>query len=526
MKRLTYRSQLAESCWDERENDAKNFISAPKWYPATVDSTLRFEALMMRIQSLIGGEWVGGFDRLPNRNPSDLADIVGEYAPLDQARTFQAVSAAKAAAPAWGLSTIQQRHDILKAAGDALLARCGEIGAVLAREEGKTLAEAVGETRRAAQIFHFFAGECLRSGGEYLPSVRADVTISITREPLGVIGIITPWNFPIAIPAWKIAPALAWGNTVVFKPAELVPASAWLLVSILHEAGLPDGVLNMVIGSGSVVGQAMLQSADIDGYSFTGSTDTGGIVAAAAASNFSRVQLEMGGKNALVVLGDADLEIAVDCAINGAFFSTGQRCTASSRLIVTQDIHDRFIDAMIAKMAMLKVGNALDPQTDIGPVVDQRQMDQDLDYIKVAQAEGGKLIIGGHIERHETEGHYLSPALITETNGAMRINREEVFGPIASVICVKNYEEALEVTNDSDFGLTAGICTTSLKYSAHFKRHAQVGMTMVNLPTAGVDYHVTFGGKKRSSLGPREQGTHAREFYTSSKTSYEFSGKL
>jgi alpha-ketoglutaric semialdehyde dehydrogenase len=481
---------------------------------------------MMRIQSLIDGQWVSGSDRFPNANPSDSSDIVGEYAPLDETEVTQAVSSAKAATTLWGLSPIQQRHDILKAAGDALLTRSGEIGSVLAREEGKTLAEAVGETRRAAQIFHFFAGECLRSGGEYLPSVRPDVTVSITREPIGVIGIITPWNFPIAIPAWKIAPALAWGNTVVFKPAELVPASAWLLVAILQDAGLPAGVLNMVIGSGSVVGQAMLQSPDIDAYSFTGSLHTGRIVAAAAAHNLSRVQLEMGGKNALVVLDDADLPLAVECAINGAFFSTGQRCTASSRLIVTDNIHDRFIDAMAARMALLRVGNALDPRTDIGPVVDERQLEQDLDYIEIAQGEGGKLVCGGEIQRHETDGHYLSPALIAETNGAMRINREEVFGPIASVMRVKNYEEALEANNDSDFGLTAGICTTSLKYSAHFKRHAQVGMTMVNLPTAGVDYHVPFGGRKGSSLGQREQGSHAREFYTSTKTSYEFSGKL
>jgi alpha-ketoglutaric semialdehyde dehydrogenase len=517
---------LTESNSKECTKNAENIISRPASHTAFIGKNMGFNGAMIRIHSLIDGQWVGGTQLLPNSNPSDLSDIVSEYAPLDRIYVDQAISAAKSAAPSWGRASIQLRHDILKAAGDALLARSGEIGEVLAREEGKTLAEAIGETRRAAQIFHFFSGECLRSGGEYLPSVRADVTVSITREPVGVIGIITPWNFPIAIPAWKIAPALAWGNTVVFKPAELVPASAWLLVSILQEAGLPDGVLNMVIGSGSVAGQAMLQSADIDAYSFTGSTHTGGIVAAAAAHNMSRAQLEMGGKNALVVLDDADLSLAVDCAINGAFFSTGQRCTASSRLIVTQDIHDRFVDAMATKMATLRVGNALDPQSDIGPVVDQRQLDQDLDYIEVAQKEGGRLVCGGQISRQTSEGYYLTPALFTETNGAMRINREEVFGPIASVIRVQNYEEALDVTNDSDFGLTAGICTASLKYSAHFRQHAQVGMTMVNLPTAGVDYHVPFGGKKGSSLGPREQGSHAREFYTSTKTSYEFSGKL
>ncbi|NJS13279.1 MAG: aldehyde dehydrogenase family protein [Sphingopyxis sp.] len=478
----------------------------------------------MKIQSLINGKWIDRDDRLPNINPSDLADVVGEYAPMDEACVVEAVASAQAASHAWGMSPIQQRHDVLKKAGDILSARSSEIGTTLAREEGKTLAEAVAETRRAAQIFQFFAGECLRSGGEYLPSVRPDINICIAREPVGVVAIITPWNFPIAIPAWKIAPALAWGNTVVFKPAELVPASAWLLVSILQEAGLPDGVLNMVIGTGPVVGQAMLCSRGIDAYSFTGSMRTGQLVATAAAQNLSRVQLEMGGKNPLIILDDADLGPTVECAINGAFFSTGQRCTASSRLIVTDGIHDQFIDAMSNRMRALRVGHALDPQTDIGPVVDERQLEQNLQYIEIAKAEGGKLLFGGEMQRRDTEGHFLTPALFVDTNSAMRVNREEIFGPVASVIRVRHYDDALAVANDSEFGLTAGICTTSLKYASHFKRHAQAGMTMVNLPTAGVDYHVPFGGCKGSSLGQREQGSHAREFYSSTKTSYEFAG--
>ena len=474
-------------------------------------------------KSYINGDWVGGPQALPNANPSDASDVVGQYMPFDGDAVNAAISAARSAAPMWSRSGIQQRHDILKSAGDMLMVRSEEIGRLLAREEGKTLPEAIGEVRRASQIFTYFSGEVLRAGGELLPSVRLGVDVSVTREALGVVGLITPWNFPIAIPAWKIAPAIAWGNTVVFKPAEIVPASAWMLVSILHDAGLPAGVLNMVIGSGSTVGQAMLDSQDIDGYSFTGSVNTGRRVAEAAGRNLRRVQLEMGGKNALVVLDDADLNLAVDAAINGAFFSTGQRCTASSRLVVTNAIHDRFVAAMIEKMATLKTGHALDPNTHIGPVVDQRQLTQDLDYIAIAKAEGATLAHGGKQMRCETEGHFLSPALFTGTHNAMRINREEVFGPVASIIRVKDYDEALAVSNDTEFGLTAGICTNSLKHAAHFKRNAEAGMVMVNLPTAGVDYHVPFGGRKGSSLGSREQGSYAREFYTIVKTAYEFS---
>jgi alpha-ketoglutaric semialdehyde dehydrogenase len=473
-------------------------------------------------QSYIDGQWIEASALQSNHNPSDHNDPMGCYGVASTEEVAMAIAAAQRAAPKWACAPIQQRHDILKSVADQLMARADDIGRLLAREEGKTLAEAIGEVKRASQIFAFFSGEVLRPGGELLPSVRPGVSIGLSREPIGVVGLITPWNFPIAIPAWKIAPALAWGNTVVFKPAELVPASAWMLVSILHDAGLPAGVLNMVIGSGSVVGQAMLDSPHIDAYSFTGSVQTGKRVAEAAARNLSRVQLEMGGKNALVVLDDANLDVAVDAAINGAFFSTGQRCTASSRLIVTENIHDRFVAAMAEKMAMLRVGHALDPDTQIGPVVDERQLNQDLEYIEIAKAEGARLVLGGRVESRATKGHFLTPALFSESTNDMRINREEVFGPVASVIKVKDYEEALDVSNDSEFGLTAGICTSSLKHASDFKRNAEVGMVMVNLPTAGVDYHVPFGGRKRSSLGSREQGSYAREFYTNIKTAYEY----
>jgi acyl-CoA reductase-like NAD-dependent aldehyde dehydrogenase len=471
-------------------------------------------------RNFVAGDWIAAADAAPNVNPSNTGDVVGEYARGTAADVDAAVEAAKAAFPAWARSGLLQRHDILRKVGDELAARKDELGRLLSREEGKTLAEGVGEVVRAAQIFGFFSGEVLRLNGEAVPSVRPGVGVEVTREPIGVVGLITPWNFPMAIPAWKIAPALAYGNCVVFKPADLVPGCGWALAEILSRAGLPAGVFNLVMGRGSTVGQAMLDHPGIAAISFTGSVDTGRKVAAAGAARFAKVQLEMGGKNPLVVLDDADLATAADCAVNGAFFSTGQRCTASSRLVVTQGIHDRFVKAVEERLASLVVDDALKAGTQIGPVVDQRQLDQDLMYIDVARKEGGALRTGGERLNRETPGFYLSPALFTETTPDMRINREEVFGPVASVIRVKDYEEALAVANDTPFGLSSGICTTSLKHASHFKRNSEAGMVMVNLPTAGVDFHVPFGGRKGSSYGPREQGAYAKEFYTVVKTAY------
>lgn len=470
-------------------------------------------------QNLIAGEWVGS-DASRNISPSDTNDVVGSYAQGSADDAKQAIAAAKAAFPKWSQSGILERHAILKKTADEILARKEELGKLLAREEGKTLPEAIGETIRAAQIFDFFAGEALRLTGEVVPSARPGIGVEITREPLGVIGIITPWNFPIAIPAWKIAPALCYGNTVVFKPADLVPGCAWAIVDILHRAGLPKGVLNLVMGRGSVVGQAMLDSSDIAGITFTGSTGTGKRVALASIEHNRKFQLEMGGKNPMVVLDDADLNVAVEAAANSGFFSTGQRCTASSRIIVTEGIHDRFVAALTDKLKTLNVDNALKQGTHIGPVVDEKQLQQDMDYIEIGKKEGAKLAFGGERIERETPGFYLQPTLFTEATNQMRISREEIFGPVASVIRVKDYDEALAVANDTPFGLSAGIATTSLKYATHFKRNSEAGMVMVNLPTAGVDFHVPFGGRKASSFGPREQGKYAAEFFTVVKTAY------
>lgn len=470
-------------------------------------------------QNLIAGEWVGG-DGIANINPSDTNDVVGTYARATADDTKTAIAAAKAAFPAWSRSGILERHAILRKTADEILARKDELGRLLSREEGKTLAEGIGETIRASQIFDFFAGECLRLAGEVLPSARPGIGVEVTREPVGVVGIITPWNFPIAIPAWKIAPALCYGNTIVFKPADLVPGCSWAIVDILHRAGLPKGVLNLVMGKGSVVGQTILDSADVNAVTFTGSTGTGKRVAAASIEHNRRFQLEMGGKNPVVVLDDADLNVAVESVVNSAFFSTGQRCTASSRIIVTEGIHDKFVAAAIEKLKTVTVDNALKQGTHIGPVVDESQLKQDMDYIEIGRKEGAKLAFGGERLNRETPGFYLQPALFTEATNQMRISREEIFGPVASVIRVKDYEEALATANDTNFGLSSGICTTSLKYATHFKRNSEAGMVMVNLPTAGVDFHVPFGGRKGSSFGPREQGRYAAEFYTTVKTAY------
>ncbi|MDO3431398.1 aldehyde dehydrogenase family protein [Rhizobium sp. CBN3] len=470
-------------------------------------------------QNLIAGEWVGT-NATKNINPSDTNEVVGLYADGSAEDTRNAIAAAKAAFPAWSRSGIWERHVILKKTGDEIMARKDELGALLAREEGKTLPEATGEVIRASQIFEFFAGEALRLAGEVIPSVRPNIGVEITREALGVIGIITPWNFPIAIPAWKIAPALCYGNTIVFKPAELVPACSWAIVDILNRAGLPKGVLNLVMGKGSVVGQAMLESPDVHGITFTGSTGTGRRVAAASIEHNRKFQLEMGGKNPMVVLDDADLNVAVEAAANSGFFSTGQRCTASSRLIVTEGIHDKFVAALTDKLKTLVVDNALKAGTHIGPVVDERQLKTDTDYIEIGKKEGAKLAFGGEVISRETPGFYLQPTLFTEATNQMRISREEIFGPVVSVIRAKDYDEALALANDTPFGLSAGIATTSLKHATHFKRNSEAGMVMVNLPTAGVDFHVPFGGRKGSSYGPREQGKYASEFFTVVKTAY------
>ncbi len=472
----------------------------------------------------IAGEWMAGSNVTRDINPSDLSDVVGEYAQADAKQVEQAIAAARAAAPAWAAFNTQARADILDKIGNEILARKDELGKLLSREEGKTLPEGTGEVVRAGNIFKFFAGEVLRRSGELVPSVRPGVDVEITREPVGVVGIISPWNFPSAIPSWKVAPALAYGNCVVFKPADLVPGSSWAIADIISRAGLPAGAFNLVMGRGSVVGEAIVNDPRVDAISFTGSVETGRKIAAKAVAQMKKIQLEMGGKNPLVVLDDADMKTAVESAVNGAFFSTGQRCTASSRLIVTKGIHDKFVAAMVERMKAITVDNALKPGVQMGPVVDKSQLNQDLYYIEEGKKEGAKLAFGGNQLKRETDGFYLEPALFTDTRNDMRINREEIFGPVASVIVAKDYDEALALANDTPFGLASGIITTSLKHAAHFRRSSQAGMVMVNLPTAGVDYHVPFGGRKGSSYGPREQGRYAQEFYTAVKTAYVLAG--
>jgi acyl-CoA reductase-like NAD-dependent aldehyde dehydrogenase len=465
----------------------------------------------------IGGEWVGDSDVTTNTSPANRDDVIGTYARGDAARVDQAVSAALAAQPSWAAASPQLRHDVLERAGALIVERKDELGRLLAREEGKTIAEAVGETVRASQVFKFFAGEALRNTGDAVASVRPGIDVMIEREAVGVIGLITPWNFPIAIPAWKLAPALAYGNAVVMKPAELTPGCAWELAKILDEAGCPAGIFNLVMGPGSKVGARIVEHEDIAAVSFTGSVATGRQVAVDCAARGKKVQLEMGGKNPMVVVDDADLDVAVGACLNGAFFSTGQRCTASSRLIVTAGIHDAFLDKLTAAAADLVIGDPLDSKTQIGPVVDQSQLDQNLEYLALAATEGCDVRGGG---LGNGNGYFMHPAIFAGASNQMRVSREEIFGPMASVIKVADYDEALAVANDTEFGLSSGICTTSLKLATDFRRNAKAGMVMVNLPTAGVDYHVPFGGRKGSSYGPREQGSYAREFYTTVKTSY------
>ncbi len=471
-------------------------------------------------KNFINGEWVNSHQLTQNINPSDTTDIIGDYALADASQTQHAIAAATDAFKQWSQSGIQNRSEILDKIGNEILAEKVKLGDLLAREEGKTLAEAIGEVTRAAHIFKFYAGEVLRLQGELIPSTRAGIDVEISREPLGVIGIITPWNFPIAIPAWKIAPALAYGNTVVFKPALVTPGSAWALTDIISRSGLPKGVFNMVMGSGSIVGQTLLDAPQINGISFTGSVNTGRKVAQSCVQRHAKYQLEMGGKNPLVVLADADMETAVNCALNGAYFSTGQKCTASSRLIIEDKIHDEFVDRLVEKMNQLIIDDARKDGTQIGPVVNDTQLKQNLDYIDIALSEGAERVTGGNRLERDTAGFYMAPALFTDTDNRWRINQEEVFGPVATTIKAQDLDHAIALANDTQFGLSAGLCSQSLKAVRHFKQNSQAGMVMINLPTAGVDYHVPFGGRKASSYGPREQGRYASEFYTTVKTAY------
>src|SRR6185437_755728 len=414
---------------------------------------------------LINGVTVSSDASGESINPSNLDDVVARYPKGGAAEVDEAVKAARAAFKNWSGASPEVRSDVLDRAGGLIMNRAKELGTLLSREEGKTLAEGTGEVMRAARICKYFAGEALRRHGQTLDSTRPSIDVETHREAVGVFGLITPWNFPIAIPAWKSAPALAFGNTVVLKPATPTPAIAHAFGQILIEAGAPAGVFNLVIGEG-------------------------------------------------------DVDRAVMCALDGAFYSTGQRCTASSRIIVTRGIHDRFVEALAEKARSLRVGDALDPETQIGPAITEQQLEQNLRYVDIARDEGGKVLTGGKPLTLGKRGYYMAPTVIADTSPDQRINCEEVFGPVASTIKVRDYEEALEIANRGQFGLSAGIVTNSLHHARHFRRNVRAGMVMINLPTAGVDYHVPFGGTRKSSYGAREQGFAAVEFYTQIKTVY------
>ena len=479
----------------------------------------------MRFDNWIAGEWVGSDARIENINPSDTHDVIGLYAQANFDDLERSVKAAINAQKQWRAKPLEARQAVLDRIGRALMENADSLGELLSREEGKTRPEGRGEIYRAGQFFTYYAAEVLRQMGDTADSVRPGIEIDVRREPVGVVAIISPWNFPMATAAWKIAPALAFGNAVIWKPANLTPASAVALTEIIAQQDIPAGLFNLLMGSGSVLGDGLTAHPGVDAVSFTGSVDVGRKVAMQAASHFAKVQLEMGSKNALLVMDDADLDLAVQTAANGAFGSTGQKCTASSRLVVHDTVLDAFVDKLQKHMQGLVVGHALDAIAQIGPVSSLTQLNENIRYLGVGRNEGAELLCGGELLELETPGYFMQPALFINTKNSMTINREEMFAPIASVIGVGSYEEGLATVNDTKFGLTSGIMTRSLARANHFRRNAQTGCVMVNLPTAGTDYHVPFGGRGDSSYGSREQGQYAVEFYTTVKTSYIAQGE-
>ncbi|WP_299872238.1 aldehyde dehydrogenase family protein [uncultured Sulfitobacter sp.] len=472
----------------------------------------------------IAGEWVAGASEIENRNPSDLSDLIGMFAQASPDQLDATLEQAQRAQVEWAAYGIERKYNVLMAIGTEMMRRAEELGTLLAREEGKPLAEGRGEVYRAGQFFTYYAAETLRQMGDTADSVRDGIEIDVRREPVGVVAVISPWNFPTATASWKIAPALCYGNAVVWKPANVTPASAVALVEIIARQDVPKGLVSLVMGAGSAIGQRLVESPKVGAISFTGSVPVGKCIAASAIQNLTRVQLEMGSKNALAVMDDADLDLAVSLALGGAFGGSGQKCTASSRLVVHQSVHDQFVEKLVAGAKAMKVGHALEEGTQMGPVVSEQQLNENLAYVDLAASEGAELLCGGQRLEMATEGYYMSPGVFVGTTNDMRINREEMFAPLACVIPVASYDEALHVVNDTNFGLTAGIVTTNLARATHFRRNAQSGCVMVNLPTAGTDYHVPFGGRGDSSYGPREQGRTAAEFYTIVKTAYIASG--
>ena len=481
------------------------------------------DALLERnYPNLIAGLWVRGRDRIENRNPADTRDVVGYFASASATDMAAACDAASRAFSGWAATPAPARGACLFRAADILEGRFETVAAEMTREEGKTLAEARGEVRRSINIFRYFGGEGARLPGLLAPSERDRVFSFAMRKPLGVVGLITPWNFPSAIPAWKLAPVLVSGNTVVLKPASAAPLSSWRLVEALVEAGAPAGVVNFVAGPGGELGRAMVEAPAMRAVSFTGSCATGALLYAQATARKLRVQLEMGGKNPTVVLADADVDAAVENTINGAFASTGQKCTATSRVIVEAGVYDRFVERLVARVRGLVVGNGMDPTTDVGPAIDAQQLDIVLRYIELGQTEGATLACGGRhlVEGPYQHGHFVEPAVFLNVTERMAVAQEEIFGPVLSVMRAADFDDAVRLANAVAFGLSASIQTRDVSRIFDFVNRIEAGLVTVNLPSAGVEYQLPFGGTKDSSFGPKEQGPHALDFYTDWKTVY------
>jgi len=469
----------------------------------------------------IDGAWTGG-ETFENRNPANTDELVGLFTRGTVAEVAAAADAAERAHAAWSSSPAPARGDYLFKVAGILESKFEQLAEEMTREEGKTLPESRGEVRRAINIFRYFAGEGARLAGLLVPSERARVHTFSIRKSVGVVGLVTPWNFPSAIPAWKLAPALICGNTVVLKPASAAPLSAWRIVEACHEAGVPKGVVNFVAGPGSELGRALVDAAPLKAISFTGSCGVGHWLHEEASRRRLRIQLEMGGKNPTIVLADADFDQAVENTVNAAFFSTGQKCTATSRAIVEEPIYDRFVAALAERTRRLKVGNGMEPGVEIGPAVDQAQLNTDLAYIEIARREAGEPIAGG---RRLTggaydKGYFVEPTVFAGVAPEMTIAREEVFGPVLAVLRAKDFAEAMRLANQSAFGLSASIQTRDISRVFEYVYRMEAGLLTVNLPSAGVEYQLPFGGTKDSSFGPKEQGPAAIEFYSDYKTVY------
>ena len=475
-------------------------------------------------KNFIGGEWIESTsgETFKSTNPADTGEVIAEYQKSNKKDVENAFEAANKAQPAWAAMEAPKRGSILIKAAEILEKRVEQIGKELVREEGKNLGEAKGETMRSVNLLRYFGGEGARFFGQVIPSERPGVFSYTFRKPLGVVSLITPWNFPIAIPVWKAAPALVSGNAVVLKPASLAPICVMRVAEVLDEAGLPRGIFNVITGSGSQVGDALIENKVIKAVSFTGSCEVGHTINDKATKKRIKTQMEMGGKNPTIVLKDADISKAVEIVINAAFFGTGQKCTATSRAIVEKPIYEKFIEALVERTKKLKIGNGLETGVDIGPCVDESQMNTVLEYIDIGKKEGGTIECGGNrlTDGEYAKGYFVEPTVFSGINNSMRIAQEEIFGPVVAVIPAEDFNEAIEIANNVKFGLSASIITNNLARTFDFLNSIESGLMMVNLPSAGVDFHVPFGGMKDSSFGMKEQGPVAIDFYTELKIVY------